>query len=343
MTYLYSKKNPTIQDIARLSGLSTATVDRVLNQRPGVRENTRQRVEEALRQFSAQQNSGQQMKIAFVLEAGTSYIELVKSALERVKTGYPAITTTFDSVPNYQRDAQVFSQLLKARVEESDAVVLVSREDVQVNSEVRSAGARGVPVICLSTDLPHSAAYVGVDEVSAGANAALLMGKMLPVKAAKVLFVVSATYRNQEEREMGFRRIVRNEFPHLEIQEKISSNDESEETYKLIKKYLQDNRDIAAVYNVAGGNRGIARALAEEKLTGKVIFIGHELTEHSQRMLEQDDACVIFGHDTDREIEACFTLAQRLVKGEPVRASYMPLLVFTKYSRFDLPSPVDNR
>ncbi|MBR2288305.1 MAG: LacI family DNA-binding transcriptional regulator [Clostridia bacterium] len=40
--------NPTIRDIARLSGVSVSTVSRVLNQRPDVNEETRKRVEDVI-------------------------------------------------------------------------------------------------------------------------------------------------------------------------------------------------------------------------------------------------------------------------------------------------------
>lgn len=335
-------KRPTIQEIARISGLSTATVDRVLNQRPGVRENTRLRVEEAIRKSMAQRGTAAIKKVAFVIEAGSSFIGLVKTALERVKIRYPQIAATFDSVPNFQREARAFCQLLSERADDSDAIVLVSREEVLVNSVVRDAGARGVPVICLTSDLPHSAAYVGADEVSAGANAAWFMGRMLAVQPAKVLFVTSASYRTQEEREMGFRRVMRTEFPHLDVHEKLSSNDESEETYQLMKHYLRQNPDVAGVYNLAGGNRGIARALNEAGLTGKVIFIGHELTEHSRKLLERGEMDIVFAHDMDREVAACIQLIEKISRGEPVEtANIMPLLVFTKYSRFELPTKTD--
>jgi len=42
---------PTVHDIAAAAGVSLATVDRVLNQRPGVRLVTREKVEAAIRQI----------------------------------------------------------------------------------------------------------------------------------------------------------------------------------------------------------------------------------------------------------------------------------------------------
>lgn len=42
---------PTVHDIAAAAGVSLATVDRVLNQRPGVRHVTREKVETAIREL----------------------------------------------------------------------------------------------------------------------------------------------------------------------------------------------------------------------------------------------------------------------------------------------------
>ena len=43
---------PTVNDIARVAGVSLATVDRVLNERPGVRAVTIQKVHEAIEELS---------------------------------------------------------------------------------------------------------------------------------------------------------------------------------------------------------------------------------------------------------------------------------------------------
>ena len=44
----------TIQDVARVAGVSVATVDRVLNRRPGVRSVTVNKVETAIRDLNYQ-------------------------------------------------------------------------------------------------------------------------------------------------------------------------------------------------------------------------------------------------------------------------------------------------
>ncbi|MGQ0486580.1 MAG: LacI family DNA-binding transcriptional regulator, partial [Hyphomicrobiales bacterium] len=44
----------TIQDVARIAGVSAATVDRVLNRRPGVRAVTAGKIETAIRELNYQ-------------------------------------------------------------------------------------------------------------------------------------------------------------------------------------------------------------------------------------------------------------------------------------------------
>jgi LacI family transcriptional regulator len=330
----YARKKLTIQDIARISGLSTATVDRVMNNRPGVKESTRIRVENALRQGGTELQPQVTRKIAFVIDAGSSFIEIIRTSLERVKANFPHISFSFDSVLNCERDQQAFCQTLTSRIADSDGVVIVSREDMLINSEVREATSRGYPIVCLTSDMPHSSAYIGVDEVSVGANAALFMGRMIKQKNAKVVFVASSTYRTQEEREMGFRRVMRGEFSHLTVIEKINSNDEADGTYKIIRELLAQHPDVAGIYNLAGGNRGVARALQEAGMTGKTIFIGHELTEHTQKLLEQGGMDIVFAHDMDREVSGCIEAIEKLCRGIKSERTYYPSLIYTRYSRF---------
>mgnify|MGYP000580031231 CR=1 FL=1 len=50
------KVKPTTKDLARAAGVSLATVDRVLNDRPGVTYKTKTAVEEAIRQLRYERN-----------------------------------------------------------------------------------------------------------------------------------------------------------------------------------------------------------------------------------------------------------------------------------------------
>ena len=75
-----------IREIARQSGLSEATVDRVLNKRPGVRASTAANVTQAItdldRQRSQLRVNGRTFLIDIVMQTPARFSSAVKSALE---------------------------------------------------------------------------------------------------------------------------------------------------------------------------------------------------------------------------------------------------------------------
>lgn len=334
------KRGPTVAEIATYTGYGTATVDRVINDRPGVREKTRHKVMVAIEQLQGRhENSAIQpvKRIAFICDAGSSFICLIESEIRKYIAVHHDYLFTFDSIPNVQVDSERFSALIQQRAKTSDGIILISRDELKVNRAVRNTVDHGVPVICLTTDLPNSRrnAYVGLDPLSTGATAAWLMGRMLPRVSGKILLLFSASYRTQEEREIGFRRVLRAEFPHLHILERMNVNDEAENACLSVKKYLSEHEPMAGIYNMAGGNRGVAQALAEYGLNGKVLFIGHELNHYTRKLLEQGEMDIVLGHDVQQEIAHCIMLIERFRSGNTCNDIKTTLQVFNKNSWFN--------
>ncbi|WP_420326618.1 hypothetical protein [Mameliella sp.] len=60
---------------------------------------------------------------------------------------------------------------------------------------------------------------------------------------------------------MGFRRVLRCEFPHLKIEERVTSDDSTGTTREQLVAHIEAHGCPAAVYNLAGANLGVAEAL----------------------------------------------------------------------------------
>jgi LacI family transcriptional regulator len=331
-------RGPTIADIARASNLGTATVDRALNGRDSVRDLTRKKVLDALERLGRKTEAkaaSAHRRIAFVTDSGVSFNDTLQQAVE----SYCALHLEIDCPYHAVKTADVvpikFAQLLERAAEGSDGVIVVAREDLTINRAIRAIAARRTPIVCLTTDLPNSGrtAYIGSDQANAGATAAYIMGKTVSERAGRVLLAYSAPYRAQEEREIGFRRVLRAEFAHLDVDERVNSNDDTDRVYANVRRYIADHGAPVGVYNVSAGNVGIGRALEAEGLGGKVVFIGHELNPNSRMLLESGLMHFAIGHDVDREVDLAIDYIRAVLDKRPAPPPPPARVrVFTKFN-----------
>jgi LacI family transcriptional regulator len=331
-------RGPTIADIARVSGLGTATVDRVLNGRPGVKDSSRAKVQAAMELLAAGgggQTPREPRRIGVLTDSGVTFNNSLREAVDRYAGQRPDLVFSFSAVTTSEAKPIQYAQLLERIAEDSDGLIIVAREDVIINRAVRAVTSRGMPVVCITTDLPDSARsfYVGSDQFGAGANAGYLMGRTVPALEGKILLVVSAPYRGQAEREMGFRSTLRSQFAHLDVDERVNSHDEFDFSYQSVAKYIEDHGAPAGIYNVAGGNLGIGRALKDAGADKSVVFIGHELNANSRLLLEGGEMDFVIGHDLDAEVAQSALAVEALLDGRPLpQLGKTPVRIFTKYN-----------
>lgn len=260
------------------------------------------------------------LRLNFFADSGQSFNTAGEAAAKDFSAQNPHVEIKAESYVCSVVDPEVFAKRLETVASRSDGVILVAREHPAIIDAVRAITARGVPVVCLTTDLPSSGrtAYVGSDQYSSGATAAWLCGRMMPQDAnSRVLFVCSVPFRCQQDREQGFRHTLRTEFPDLVIDEKVSANETSDVIQDAVSRYISKSGPPSAIYSVSGGNLGIARALEEAGLSKKTIFIGHELNANSRSLLERGIMDVAIGHDFDREIAMaveCIKMARQGVQ-----------------------------
>ena len=284
----------TITDIARAAGVSTATVDRVLNNRDGVKPRTRTRVLSAAERLGfsegATRLNGTAGLVALdcILPGGTNtFMNLLAFHLEEIgalRRGEAAVRV--------HRIEGFVPEVLAAKLHEmrgqSDGVAIVALDHPTVREAIRDLAASGTPVLTLVSDISNvpRCGYVGIDNRGAGRLAGHLIGRFMGRDAGTVAMLAgSLSYRGHEEREMGFRHILAEDFPALRIARMREVRDDSERAYQEAKSLIAEVPDIGGIYNIGAGNRGIARALEEAGLAHRVVFVGHELTVHTRGFL----------------------------------------------------------
>lgn len=284
-----ARQRPTLEEISRAAGVSKATVDRVINQRPGVQEHTRRHVLAVAAELAGGKSGAEtdQVVLDFALPGGENEFmsdlaaQLTAQADSRGDTDI-AIHWLDGIAP------EEMAKKLGAVRPQCQGIGLVGVDDPSVREAVRTHVTRGVPVLTLVSDISHVGrfTYVGIDNRAAGRLAGYLIGRFLPVAQGKVALIAGTlAYRGHEEREMGFRHVLRDTFPELRIVAEREVQEDPERAYEETLALLHGHDDLRAIYCIGAGQAGVARALVETGREKSVVFVGHDLTEFTRASL----------------------------------------------------------
>lgn len=284
---------PTIEVIAREAGVSTATVDRVLNGRSGVAARTKQAVLSMAKSLGYLDDgetgaSIQKLKLDFILPiAKNQFIELLRTEIENqasVRENLQVHITSVDGI-----DPHLLAEKVRALEGLTDGIGIIALDHPVVREAIRIVSMAGAKVVTIASDISHvpRVAYIGIDNRAAGRLAGYLMHRFYkgdgPGKVA--LFSGSLSYRGHEEREMGFRHILSEDCPQLQIVEQLEMMDDPDRAFEIALGLLKRHGDLSAIYNVGAGNGGIAKALKALDLRRHVLLIGHDATEDTRELL----------------------------------------------------------
>jgi len=293
-----------MREIAQQSGLSLATVDRVLHRRPGVRAGTIAEVEQAIaeldRQASQLRVAGRTFLVDLVMQTPARFSTAVRGALEaELPHLRPAVIRSRFHLQEGSSPAEVVRTLDGIGRRGSQGVILKAPDVPEVDDAVARLSERGVPVVTLVTDLPQSRrlAYVGIDNTSAGATAAYLVTQWTPGSTGTVLVTLSSsTFRGEDDRAAGFRSTLRDLSSSRDVHE-VTDTDGLDTTMRdAVATALADDPSIDAVYSIGGGNTATLRAFEQAGRECRV-FVAHDLDDDNAVLLRQRRISAVVHHD----------------------------------------------
>jgi LacI family transcriptional regulator len=286
------RRKPTMEDVAKASGVSYSTVERVLNGRGGVAREKESRVLEWARKLkmdrALDEVSVRWLRIAILTQKPSSpYYVALRQGFELAQKSFETHRvvchlTFFDDL-----EPQSLAAVINRASQKADAMIVVAYEHSVVVDAI-SRVARKIPVVTLASDLPDTGrlAYVGIDNRCAGRTAGELMGRFIGRDGGQVIVIAGLrTYLGHEEREGAFRSVMRRKFPACEVVATVESREDEKSTERLTRDAFKKYPDLRGIYNLSVGDEGIARALKALKREQSTVLIGHELTEISRALL----------------------------------------------------------
>ncbi len=286
----------TIPDIAKAAHVSAATVDRVLNDRGGVKPALRQRVlaaAQALGYLPSKEQTvlpARPVQLEFFLPRRVqTFLSEVADLIEAFCATLPLVSSArIHDLPDLR--PETLAEALGDLSLDTQGVGLVPVDHPLLRQAIRDLAGSDVAVVTIASDLPSTqrAAHVGVDNRIAGRTAAHIVGRFCTSSAGYVaLFVGQRTFQGQREREDGFRAVMEQEFPRLEVLPAIDVRSNNTVSKEEALRILRGAHDIVGIYSMGGGRRGLIEALRLQPPGRRPIAVLHDLSDDTRRALAE--------------------------------------------------------
>ncbi|MEO1677819.1 MAG: LacI family DNA-binding transcriptional regulator [Pseudomonadota bacterium] len=321
---------PTVHDIAREAGVSLATVDRVLNERPGVRDRTVERVRDAVRRLGYVRNTQaanlarqRRYAFAFVLPEGPNqFVETMRASLTETLEAHTTelLSVTVWPVPAHDPHA-VVRTLVRLSASQVDGAAVMLPETPQVRDAIVRLKADGMAIVALASDLPNSPRdhFVGINSHSAGRAAASLMGRFIGARKGDVLVVTNSLQaRDSLERRLGFDAVMAAEFSDLRALPSIESHNDPDRMETIVRAAASRNPSLVGVYSMGSGNAPLLRGLRRSGRSDELTVIAHELTSVTRQALVAREVDAVITQNVGHLVRSALRVLRARVDGIPI-------------------------
>ncbi|MCP1200630.1 substrate-binding domain-containing protein [Notoacmeibacter sp. MSK16QG-6] len=316
--------------MAKAAGVSLATVDRVLNERPNVSRKTIEKVNEAVE------------KLGFVRNLAA--VNLAKNRIYRFCFALPSSDTQYIRELEKQvgdADRSLKTELVGAHVvrlpmddphavarylgglaaDEVDGIAIMAPESPQVRDAMGRLSERGIEVVqFLAGQVDLSLDFIGVDNYAAGSVAGRLIGRFLRGVEGKVV-VIADTMRSLDtiQRRLGLDDTIRRSFPNLQVLPSVETYSDPSRAKRVLEHLFGHQDDIVAVY-VGSLDAELALTALQSVAHGQdLVTIVHERTPFTEAALSDGRIAALIAQDPGHAVRSAIRIMRaRIENRDPI-------------------------
>lgn len=318
---------PNYGDIARHAGVGTATVERVLNGRGGVRPELVEKVLLAARTLNyprklPEAHRGLLRIEVLMVRPETTFYQRLSKAFERISATLDPLVVVQRSFAEEMKPDEIARRILSTDVARAGLILAVPTSP-EISAAVESVNARGLPVVHVVTRASERAGeFIGINNYAAGRTAALYISRMAR-RTGPIVAICHPVYQVHRERVRGFSDYFL-EHPGASSFEWLGfGRDEERFSADRLWSALEMYPDLAGLYNAGGANSALIEVLRRHPRGRDVFFVGHELTENTRTALRDGIMDVVLDQAPEAQARRALDLILHrigLTEIEPDRA-----------------------
>jgi LacI family transcriptional regulator len=308
-------KKITFKHIAARAGVGTATVERVLNGRGGVKPQTVEKVIAAVRKLDYPRRLPERhrgvLRIEVILvRPESAFFATLSEAFARIAaTLDPSIAvhrTFLDEADPLAIAAHIERPSLRR-----SALIIAVPEHAAIRAALAKVRREGVPVVQVVTRMAGlDADYVGIDNEAAGGMAGLLMSGLQKRAGTVIALCHSQVYAVHRERVRGFSEfLARQAESHLTFRHAAFTYDEDGAARARVRETLEAWPDPVGIYNAGGANAALCEALRRYAKGRNICVVGHELTKHSSLALKEGTMAAVIDQAPETQARRSLDIA----------------------------------
>lgn len=339
-------KRVRIKDIAERAGVSVGTVDRVLHGRSGVSEESRKKVEDALKQVNYEPNMyasalASNKKYVFAcllpLHAPSDYWAYVVAGMKQAVRTFSDFNISLKMEYYDQYESGSFMMAGERLLDsEPDGFILAPAQEEETAFLVSGLKEKNLPYVFIDFNIPRLTplAFYGQNASCSGAFAARMMKMMLGCETELVIFRLINAGRlgsNQQLiREEGFCSYMSKNHPGVKMWKMNLYAKQLDETERLLDAFFAEHPSVRC--GVAFNSKVYMIGEYMQK-HGRDDFrlMGYDLLERNVECMRQGTVeCIIAQQPTLQGYNSVECLCRHLVLKKKVKENnYMPINLLT--------------
>lgn len=298
----------TTKDISHLARVSTATVSRVLNNKPGVLPRTREAVLKVVSELGYQPNL-----LSKALASRKTMTLGVISLPEKHVFG-PSLMRGIQTAEAQYRDfglklrihlprdldpagqARAIREMIRARV---DGLALVAIDAEDVRHALAEAAAKGIPTVTFNNPIRNDGqlCFVGQDAFQSGEVAADLLARFIGGRGEVFVLNGFHHFTGHSQRLLGFRAVCEARCPALRIVDVQECFDDEISAFQLTQRALRDFPKLRGIYVVGAGIGAMGKAVVQAGKAGRIHVVCYDLPPEEIHLLREGVIDAMFTQD----------------------------------------------